>query len=73
MGGFPTDTARRMPEDIRLAVDNNMSGWPRIAWAILRHEKVYDVTIGTTLKKHRISAPQLEATTGTVRGCHQNR
>jgi hypothetical protein len=30
MGGFPTDTAHRMPEDIRLAVDNNMSGWPRI-------------------------------------------
>jgi hypothetical protein len=73
MGGFPTDTAQRMPEDIRVAVDNNMSGWPRIVWTIFRHEKVYGVTIGTTLKKHRISAPQVEAAIATVRACHQNR
>ncbi|NYH26030.1 hypothetical protein [Paraburkholderia bryophila] len=68
--GFPTKTIRQMAEIVRLAVDNNMSARARIVEIVLRQEKSYDITIGTTLAEDRICAPQLEAAVTTVMGLH---
>jgi hypothetical protein len=52
----------------RLAVDNNMSARARIVEIVFRHEKAYDITIGTTLAEDRICAGQLEAAIAMVMG-----
>ena len=45
---------------IRIAVDNNMSARARLVEVVCRHEKNYAVTIGTTVAKDKVCAPQLE-------------
>ncbi|SEJ16600.1 hypothetical protein [Paraburkholderia diazotrophica] len=66
--GFPTELMHQVAEVTRLAVDNNMSARARIIEILFRHEKAYDITIGTTLLEDRISAPQLESAIATVMG-----
>jgi hypothetical protein len=66
--GFPTELMRQVAEVTRLAVDNNMSARARIVEIVFRHEKAYDVTVGTTLAEDRICAAQLESAIATVMG-----
>ncbi|MEI6001712.1 hypothetical protein H3V53_32485 [Paraburkholderia bengalensis] len=66
--GFPTELLHQVAEITRLAVDNNMSARARIVEIVFRHEKAYDVTVGTTLAEDRICAAQLEAAIATVMG-----
>lgn len=68
MKGFPTESMRTAVEVARLAVDNNLSARARIVDVTLRHENVYDITVGTTLAEDRLSAPHLEAAIATVLG-----
>jgi len=66
--GFPTELMQQVAELTRLAVDNNMSARARIVEIVFRHEKAYDITIGTTLVEDRICAAQLESAIATVMG-----
>jgi hypothetical protein len=66
--GFPTEVMQQVAELTRLAVDNNMSARARVVEIVFRHEKAYDITIGTTLTEDRICAPQLESAIATVMG-----
>lgn len=66
--GFPTEALLQVAEVTRLAVDNNMSARARIVEILFRHEKAYEITIGTTLPEDRICAPQLENAIATVTG-----
>ncbi len=66
--GFPTEAIRAAAEVARLAVDNNMSARARIVEITFRHEKTYDISIGTTLAQDRLCAPQLEIAIATVLG-----
>lgn len=51
MKGFPTEVMRQLAEVARLAADNNMSARARIVEIVFREEKVYDITIGTTMSE----------------------
>ena len=66
--GFPTELMHQVAEVTRLAVDNNMSARARIVEIVFRHEKAYDVTVGTVLAEDRICAAQLESAIATVMG-----
>jgi len=66
--GFPTELMQQIAELTRLAVDDNMSARARIVEIVFRHEKAYDITIGTTLAEDRICAAQLESAIATVMG-----
>jgi hypothetical protein len=66
--GFPTEILHQVAEVARLAVDHNMSARARIVEIVLRQEKVYDITVGTTMAEDRVCAPQLEAAIATVMG-----
>src|SRR5690349_18907105 len=66
--GFPTELMLQVAEVTRLAVDNNMSARARIVEIVYRHEKAYDITVGTTLAEDRICAVQLESAIATVMG-----
>lgn len=66
--GFPTEVMHQLADVTRLAVDNNMSARARVVDIVLREEKSYDITVGSTLPEHRICAPQLEAAIATVMG-----
>ncbi|HTR09721.1 MAG TPA: hypothetical protein VMJ11_24300 [Paraburkholderia sp.] len=66
--GFPTEVMQQVAELTRLAVDNNMSARARIVEIVFRHEKAYDITIGTTLAEDRLCGPQLESAIATVMG-----
>lgn len=66
--GFPTGIMHQLAELACLAVDHNMSARARIVEIVLRQEKVYDITVGTTIAEDRVCAPQLEAAIATVMG-----
>ncbi|TCG03908.1 hypothetical protein BZM27_44825 [Paraburkholderia steynii] len=66
--GFPTEAMRKAVEVVRIAVDNNMSARARLVEVICRQEKIYEVTIGTTVAKDKICAPQLETFIAGVLG-----
>ena len=66
--GFPTEVMHQLAEIIRFAVDNNMSARARIVDIVLREEKTYDITVGSTLPEDRICGPQLEAAVAAVMG-----
>ena len=66
--GFPTELMHQVAEITRLAVDNNMSARARVVEIVFRHEKAYDVIVGTTLAEDRICAAQLESAIATVMG-----
>jgi len=66
--GFPTEAMRKAVDVIRVAVDNNMSARTRLVEVVCRHEKNYDVTIGTTVAKDKVCAPQLETFIAGVLG-----
>lgn len=66
--GFPTELMHEVAEVTRRAVDNNMSARARIVEIVFRHEKTYDITVGTTLSEDGICAPQLECAIATVMG-----
>ncbi|MEM5366438.1 hypothetical protein V4C53_10375 [Paraburkholderia azotifigens] len=66
--GFPTELMHQVAEVTRHAVDNNMSARARIVEIVFRHEKAYDVTVGTVLAEDRICAAQLESAIATVMG-----
>jgi len=66
--GFPTEAMRKAVEVVRIAVDNNMSARARLVEVVCRQEKIYDVTIGTTVAKDKICAPQLETFIAGVLG-----
>ncbi|MCG5078819.1 hypothetical protein [Paraburkholderia tagetis] len=66
--GFPTEAMRKAVDVIRIAVDNNMSARARLVEVVCRHEKNYEVTIGTTVAKDKVCAPQLEAFIAGVLG-----
>jgi hypothetical protein len=66
--GFPTELMHQVAQVARLAIDNNMSARARIVEIVFRHEKAYDITVGTTLAEDRICAPQLESAIATVMG-----
>jgi hypothetical protein len=66
--GFPTELMLQVAEVTRLAVDNNMSARARIVEIVYRHDKAYDITVGTTLAEDRICAAQLESAIATVMG-----
>ena len=66
--GFPTETMRTAVEVIRLAIDNNMSARARLVEVVCRQEKIYEATIGTTVPKDKICAPQLETYIAGVLG-----
>jgi hypothetical protein len=66
--GFPTELMQQVAELTRLAVDNNMSARARIVEIVYRHDKAYDITVGTTLAEDRICAAQLESAIATVMG-----
>ncbi|QSN63929.1 MULTISPECIES: hypothetical protein [unclassified Caballeronia] len=66
--GFPTEIMNQLAEVARLAVDHNMSARARIVEIVFRHEKVYDITVGTTIAEDRVCAPQLEAAIAAVFG-----
>lgn len=66
--GFPTEAMRKAVDVIRIAVDNNMSARARIVEVVCRHEKNYEVTIGTTVAKDKVCAPQLETFVAGVLG-----
>src|ERR1700746_798217 len=51
--GFPTEAMRKAVEVVRIAVDNNMSARARLVEGVCRQEKIYEVTIGTTVAKGR--------------------
>ncbi|BCZ84713.1 hypothetical protein PTKU46_88440 [Paraburkholderia terrae] len=66
--GFPTEAMRKAVEVVRIAVDNNMSARARLVEVVCRQEKIYEVTIGTTIAKDKICAPQLETFIAGVLG-----
>ncbi|MEX3937244.1 hypothetical protein AB4Y32_36850 [Paraburkholderia phymatum] len=66
--GFPTVAMRKAVEVVRIAVDNNMSARARLVEVVCRQEKIYDVTIGTTVAKDKLCAPQLETFIAGVLG-----
>jgi hypothetical protein len=66
--GFPTELMLQVAEVTRFAVDNNMSARARIVEIVYRHEKAYDIMVGTTLTEDRICATQLESAIATVMG-----
>ncbi|MBB2983384.1 hypothetical protein [Paraburkholderia tropica] len=66
--GFPTEAMRKAVEVVRIAVDNNMSARARLVEVVCRQEKIYDVTIGTTVAKDKLCAPQLETFIAGVLG-----
>ncbi|WP_244818069.1 hypothetical protein [Caballeronia sp. Lep1P3] len=66
--GFPTGNLHQVAELARLAVDHNMSARARIVEIVFRQEKVYDITVGTTMTEDRVCAPQLEAAIATLIG-----
>lgn len=66
--GFPTEAMRKAVEVIRIAVDNNMSARARMVEVVCRQEKIYEVTIGTTVAKDKLCAPQLETFIAGVLG-----
>ncbi|WP_343674318.1 hypothetical protein [Paraburkholderia heleia] len=66
--GFPTEAMRKAVDVIRIAVDNNMSARARIVEVDCRHEKNHEVTIGTTVAKDKVCAPQLETFVAGVLG-----
>ncbi|MGT2477727.1 hypothetical protein [Paraburkholderia terrae] len=66
--GFPTQAMRTAVDVIRIAIDNNMSARARLIEVVCRQEKTYDVTIGTTVAKDKLCAPQLEMSVAGVLG-----
>ena len=66
--GFPTEAMRKAVEVVRIAVDNNMSARARLVEVVCRQEKIYEVTLGTTIAKDKICAPQLETFIAGVLG-----
>ena len=66
--GFPTEAMRKAVEIVRIAVDNNMSARARMVEVVCRQEKIYEVTIGTTVAKDKLCAPQLETFIAGVLG-----
>lgn len=66
--GFPTEAMRKAVEVVRIAVDNNMSARARLVEVVCRQEKIYEATIGTTVPKDKICAPQLETYIAGVLG-----
>jgi hypothetical protein len=66
--GFPTEAMRKAVEVIRIAVDSNMSARARLVEVVCREENSYEVTIGTTVAKDKVCAPQLEAFIAGVLG-----
>ena len=66
--GFPTEAMRKAVEVVRIAVDNNMSARARLVEVVCRQEKIYEVTIGTTIAKDKLCAPQLETFIAGVLG-----
>jgi hypothetical protein len=66
--GFPTEAMRKAVDVIRMAVDNNMSARARLVEVVCRQEKNYEVTIGTTVAKDKVCAPQLETCIAGVLG-----
>ena len=66
--GFPTEAMRKAVEVVRIAVDNNMSARARLVEVVCRQEKIYEVTIGTTVAKDKLCAPQLETFIAGVLG-----
>jgi hypothetical protein len=66
--GFPTEAMRKAVEVIRIAVDNNMSARAHMVEVVCRQEKIYEVTIGTTVAKDKLCAPQLETFIAGVLG-----
>ncbi|MPW23741.1 hypothetical protein GCT13_45420 [Paraburkholderia sp. CNPSo 3157] len=66
--GFPTEAMRKAVEVVRIAVDNNMSARARLVEVVCQQEKIYEVTIGTTVAKDKICAPQLETFIAGVLG-----
>ncbi|HKR38376.1 MAG TPA: hypothetical protein VJU59_01655 [Paraburkholderia sp.] len=66
--GFPTEAMRKAVEVVRIAVDNNMSARARLVEVVCRQEKMYEVTIGTTVAKDKLCAPQLETFIAGVLG-----
>jgi hypothetical protein len=64
--GFPTETMRSVVEVVRLAIDNNMSARARLIEVVCRHEKTYDVLVGTTMVEDKVCAPQLCGRAGPV-------
>ncbi|CAB3697409.1 hypothetical protein [Paraburkholderia rhynchosiae] len=66
--GFPTETMRIAVDVIRLAIDSNMSARARLVEVVLRQEKSYEISVGTTFADDRLCAPQLELAIATVLG-----
>src|ERR1700759_1676708 len=66
--GFPPEAMRKAVEVVRIAVDNNMSARARLVEVVCRQEKIYDGTIGTTVAKDKVFAPQLESFIAGVLG-----
>ncbi|ADG19595.1 hypothetical protein QF000_001005 [Paraburkholderia atlantica] len=66
--GFPTEAMRKAVEVVRIAVDSNMSARARLVEVVCRQEKIYEVTIGTTVAKDKACAPQLETFIAGVLG-----
>ncbi|SOE87129.1 hypothetical protein SAMN05446935_7691 [Burkholderia sp. YR290] len=66
--GFPTEAMRKAVEIVRIAVDNNMSARARLVEVVCRQENIYEATIGTTVPKDKICAPQLETYIAGVLG-----
>jgi hypothetical protein len=59
---------RKAVEIVRTAVDNNMSARARLVEVVCRQENIYEATIGTTVPKDKICAPQLETYIAGVLG-----
>ncbi|CAG9229603.1 conserved hypothetical protein [Paraburkholderia sabiae] len=66
--GSPTEAMHKAVEVVRIAVDNNMSARARLVEVVCRQEKIYEVTIGTTVAKDKLCAPQLETFIAGVLG-----
>lgn len=67
--GFPSETLHKMADVARLAIESNMSARARLVEIVFRdEEKAYDLSVGTTLVKDTLCAPQLEAAIATVLG-----
>ncbi|SAL00127.1 hypothetical protein AWB78_05883 [Caballeronia calidae] len=52
--GFPTEVMHQLADVTRLAIDNNMSARARIVDIVLREDKTYDITVGSTLPVRRL-------------------
>jgi hypothetical protein len=57
---------RTVVEIVRIAIDNNMSARARLIKVVCPDEKMYDVLVGSTMKEHKVCAPQLDAVIAAV-------